>query len=89
MANLLQQEYPKGTYDPISLGEQDNSELIEKYREKLEIKKRYENQFWELSSGAKRDEDEFDEMKKEIKMHHKVFTKKNGVKGILHFLTAQ
>ena len=22
-------------------------------------------------------------------MHHKVFTKKNGVKGILHYLTAQ
>lgn len=52
------------------------------------MKKKYENQFWELSSSSRGNEDEFDEQKKERKMHHKVFTKKNGVKGILHFLTA-
>ena len=71
------------------LGE-DLSELIETYRGYLERKKHFENQYWELSSSLRtHEESEFDDHKKEIKKHHKVFTKKNGLKAILHFLTAQ
>jgi len=60
MANLLQQEWPKGTYDPIVL-DKDSAKLIDAYRDKLEVKKRYEENFWELSSSSRLNEDEFDE----------------------------
>jgi len=50
MANLLQQEWPKGTYDPHVSADNEDLGLIEAYRANLDRKKQYENQFWELSS---------------------------------------
>ena len=51
MANLLQQQWPDKTYDPIDLGEQESTELIDAYKKKLDVKKEYEDKFWELTSA--------------------------------------
>ena len=84
MANLLHEKWPAGTYDPIS--QDDNENIIERYQEKLEAKKSFEKKFWDLTSN---EFDHYDQdHEREFKNHHKVFTKKHGVKGILHFLTA-
>lgn len=50
-----------------------------------------ENQFWRFEDSSR--EENMDEkvdsaQDAEQKKHHKVFTKKGGVKGILHFLTS-
>ena len=60
--------------------------------ESLQRKVRHEKQFWKFggAGGADRALDMLDiDSVSEQKKHHKVFTKKSGVKGILHFLTNQ
>ena len=89
MANLLQNQYPAGTYEAFGQREtEDSLLLIKSYQSNLEIKKTYENRFWEARPPQIIDVDR-DALIKEMKMHHKVFTKKQGVKHILRFLTAQ
>ena len=88
MANLLQNQYPLGTYDAFGQREtEDPLLLIKSYQDNLASKKIYENKFWE--SRPQIIDVDRDELIKEMKMHHKVFTKKQGVKHILRFLTAQ
>jgi len=52
-------------------------------------KKQYENKFWEGASQTRIKDGDFEEVKREVKMHHKVFTKKSGVTTTLHYLTSQ
>lgn len=91
MANLLQREKLQGTYAPVMLGDQtDEDFIIKQYQENLEMKKRYEQKYWRFDGQDAMEGGEFTdaEFEKEQKTHHKVFTKRNGVRGILHFLTS-
>ena len=88
MANLLSKHHTEVTYEPENLGDNSLELIINAYRKNLKIKTVYENKLWKFDSSQASNEfvdaDELIEQKK----HHKIFTKKNGVKGILHFLNS-
>ena len=50
MANLLEQQAPEGSYEPLALNMNDQEQIIEAYRQNLENKKIYERKFWEPSA---------------------------------------
>ena len=58
MANLLQNQYPQGTYLALAAGDNDESEaLIKAYQANLELKKTYEYRFWEAKQDINADID--------------------------------
>ena len=91
MANLLQKPHSEVTYEPENLGDNQMNSIIMAYRRNLKIKTDYETKFWTESAMGGEGGLEYDNRDafREMKKHHKVFTKKNGVKGILHFLFSQ
>ena len=89
MANLLETRKNKDIYDPFQEDDTNENSLQEQYMDSMQKKMKHERQFWKFSSvGLGDDVMDIDSLA-EQKKHHKVFTKKSGVKGILHFLTNQ